>query len=266
MHINFKGRTLALTVAATLAACAFAAPASAATVVFNNVIGTWSNPAGANVSYSGNGTKNAKTSWGTSTGYGKSGYTFSSNSPVNAVIGAPGDYGPFTVGTFTHNNWPVQGAAITSIKLAISTNIIIDGVDQGVRTFQYLFSHLETPNDVSGHNGTCANGQKENASINSNGCADRVKVNFLDTSETFNVNGDLYTLDITGFLNGGSPVTDFWTKEKKNNSAQLLANIRFVERITSAVPEPATWAMMIIGFGAVGTMVRGSRRRTALAA
>ena len=30
----------------------------------------------------------------------------------------------------------------------------------------------------------------------------------------------------------------------------------------SAVPEPATWAMMIIGFGAVGTMVRGSRRRT----
>nr|WP_309643010.1 PEPxxWA-CTERM sorting domain-containing protein [Phenylobacterium sp.] len=33
----------------------------------------------------------------------------------------------------------------------------------------------------------------------------------------------------------------------------------------SAVPEPATWAMMIIGFGAVGTMVR-SRRRMAIAA
>ena len=31
------------------------------------------------------------------------------------------------------------------------------------------------------------------------------------------------------------------------------------------VPEPATWAMMIIGFGAVGMMVR-SRRRLALAA
>jgi hypothetical protein len=29
----------------------------------------------------------------------------------------------------------------------------------------------------------------------------------------------------------------------------------------SAVPEPATWAMMIIGFGAVGSMVRTSRRR-----
>ena len=29
----------------------------------------------------------------------------------------------------------------------------------------------------------------------------------------------------------------------------------------SAVPEPATWAMMIIGFGAAGSMVRRSRRR-----
>ncbi|MDP3870673.1 MAG: PEPxxWA-CTERM sorting domain-containing protein [Phenylobacterium sp.] len=34
----------------------------------------------------------------------------------------------------------------------------------------------------------------------------------------------------------------------------------------SVVPEPATWAMMIIGFGAAGSMLRSSRRRRALAA
>lgn len=34
---------------------------------------------------------------------------------------------------------------------------------------------------------------------------------------------------------------------------------------TSAVPEPATWAMMIIGFGAAGGMLR-SRRRNSVAA
>ena len=34
----------------------------------------------------------------------------------------------------------------------------------------------------------------------------------------------------------------------------------------AAVPEPATWAMMIIGFGAVGSMVRTSRRRNAFSA
>ena len=34
----------------------------------------------------------------------------------------------------------------------------------------------------------------------------------------------------------------------------------------TGVPEPATWAMMIIGFGAVGSMVRTSRRRNAFIA
>ena len=34
-----------------------------------------------------------------------------------------------------------------------------------------------------------------------------------------------------------------------------------------AVPEPSTWAMLIVGFGAVGMGMRSSRRReTALAA
>ncbi|MDP3852265.1 MAG: PEPxxWA-CTERM sorting domain-containing protein [Phenylobacterium sp.] len=33
----------------------------------------------------------------------------------------------------------------------------------------------------------------------------------------------------------------------------------------SEVPEPATWAMMIIGFGAVGSMARSSRRKMAVA-
>jgi choice-of-anchor C domain-containing protein len=32
----------------------------------------------------------------------------------------------------------------------------------------------------------------------------------------------------------------------------------------SAVPEPATWAMMIIGFGAAGSMVRSNRRKQAV--
>ena len=36
--------------------------------------------------------------------------------------------------------------------------------------------------------------------------------------------------------------------------------------VASAVPEPATWAMMIIGFGAAGSMVRSSRRRNAFSA
>ncbi len=37
-----------------------------------------------------------------------------------------------------------------------------------------------------------------------------------------------------------------------------------VSRFISVVPEPGTWAMMIIGFGAVGSAVRVSRRRNML--
>ena len=45
-----------------------------------------------------------------------------------------------------------------------------------------------------------------------------------------------------------------------------IDNLTFDYSIGAAVPEPATWAMMIIGFGAVGSMVRTSRRRNAFSA
>ena len=37
------------------------------------------------------------------------------------------------------------------------------------------------------------------------------------------------------------------------------------ERITSAVPEPATWAMMIVGFFGAGSALRRARRMGAVA-
>jgi hypothetical protein len=45
-----------------------------------------------------------------------------------------------------------------------------------------------------------------------------------------------------------------------NTSGALTGNVTI-----SAVPEATTWAMMILGFGAVGMAMRGRRRRTVLA-
>ena len=39
----------------------------------------------------------------------------------------------------------------------------------------------------------------------------------------------------------------------------------FTEQSVAALPEPATWAMMLVGFGVVGGLVRGSKRRAATA-
>jgi hypothetical protein len=38
-----------------------------------------------------------------------------------------------------------------------------------------------------------------------------------------------------------------------------------LQPVPPAVPEPATWAMMILGLGAIGTMARGRRRKLAFA-
>ena len=45
-----------------------------------------------------------------------------------------------------------------------------------------------------------------------------------------------------------------------NMSDQSYTGVQTIASL-SAVPEPATWAMMIIGFGAVGSLVRAHRRR-----
>lgn len=40
----------------------------------------------------------------------------------------------------------------------------------------------------------------------------------------------------------------------------------YPDRDVSVVPEPATWAMMLMGFGGLGTAIRSRRRRAAVAA
>lgn len=53
----------------------------------------------------------------------------------------------------------------------------------------------------------------------------------------------------------------FVGSKSTDNIGPLLDNFRLT--IASAVPEPATWATMITGFGAVGVLLRRSRERSA---
>lgn len=50
-----------------------------------------------------------------------------------------------------------------------------------------------------------------------------------------------------------------------SNRAFQIDNMVWDEAVVSAVPEPATWAMMIIGFAGVGVVVRRTRPATAFA-
>lgn len=258
-----------------LAATAFAAlataaiPANAAIIDFTNIQATWQNPTGgSSVSYSGNGTDNATISWGTPSGQSqKSSYTFTAAANPSFTVNPPAGSAVGTIGTFTHNNFPISsGSGITGVQLLFNTDVLIDGALYGNVSFVYDFSHWETPNSAN----PCGNGGSNYAGVNVNGCADQVRVNFNQQSDSFTItDGDtdyIYALDVFGFMLGGNPMTEFWTVENQSNTAYLRANVVLYSEAgnnpgepTPGIPEPATWAMLIAGFGLVGTSLR--RRR-----
>ena len=75
----------------------------------------------------------------------------------------------------------------------------------------------------------------------------------------FNLSGDV--VDSINTLGSLTIVID------RNNSVDFYGfDYAQLSDVKAVVPEPATWAMMIIGFGAVGTAVRRRRQAGALAA
>jgi hypothetical protein len=105
--------------------------------------------------------------------------------------------------------------------------------------------------------------------INKYGCADKVEMNFISTSNLIQIGTNYYNLGLAGFVAdddwGSDPVTEFITKEKKANKAYLIGQLTFSHSDIPAVPEPATWAMMIGGFAATGAMLRRRNKNAALA-
>lgn len=67
-----------------------------------------------------------------------------------------------------------------------------------------------------------------------------------------------------GFLaSGGDPISNvFFSMDLLPSGGQNgITDIKQVRILRSGVPEPATWAMMLAGFGAVGIALRRSRKR-----
>ncbi len=128
----------------------------------------------------------------------------------------------------------------------------LDGAFLKNVNFVYNFTHTETPNSAN----PCAFGGANNQGVNSNGCADQVLVNFNSQSDFFEIGGLKYALDVVGFLVGGDPATAFLTREEKTNKAYLQGRVVLYSEAVEGVPEPATWAMLILGFGLVGAAAR----------
>ncbi len=240
------------------AALGFAAlPASAATTIdFTNIKATWFDTVdGVNINFTGNGTAAAEVRWGT--GDSQSGYRFEAIGIPTLVVDPVTDTSAVTsIGKFTHFNFPIgSGTAISAVKLKFTTDVLVDGNPFGTVDFIYAFDHFETPNGAN----PCADGGANGVGVNVNGCADRVSVNFNQASGFFSIGTVDYALDVRGFLIGGVPASQFWTIERETNEAFIRGQVVLRDN-AGIVPEPATWAMLITGFGLVGA---AARRRTA---
>ncbi len=256
---TFGGTALATAFCAVVSA---ASPAAAAVVTFSNVTGTLFNSVlqdGSAASYINNGTASSQARWGGDAGSGQSGYNFGAVAIAPLTVNPPGGSVATAIASFDHVNVPIFAPSLSTIQLLFKTDVAVDGVSMGSRSFTYNFTHDETTNNLD----PCPYGGANGQGVNINGCADRVSVNFNSQSETFDIGGEHYTLDIVGFLVGGNPVTSFTTIERQINSGYILGKLSLYTD-ASNVPEPATWALMIGGFGMVGGAAR--RRRNAIVA
>lgn len=225
-----------------IAAIGLSSSAMAASLSLSSIDGVWEN-AGAGVS--GQGTSEIR--WGDpyyDESGDPSGYDFEAAGDLTVEDGTM-----FTLGTFTHLNFPIDQPVLETVDLSLS--FMIDGVASAISTV-VSFAHWETPNWSS----VCANGESKSVGVNANGCADQVTATLNEgNSETFQIEGVTYALDISGFLHGGDLLSDFWTREDATNEALLIGSIR---AIPSEVPLPASGLLLL---GGLAGMAMARRRQ-----
>jgi hypothetical protein len=249
-----------LALASALVALVLPGSASAAEITYAQVSGSWRDPVD-NVPGSQpgdpvitNGNPTSSIVWGTTSGTPQSGYDFTATIPPPFTL--PGPIPFFSLGSFAHRNFEVGDPSLTSVQLDVVLVISVDGVPRPPLTFTFTFNHVETPNNATPCPYPTPPGE---------GCTDRVTIVASPTPTTFSVDGTDYTLSMS-FLNNGSPVSEFITREGGTiNSSGLVgeftpppippgAPVLNVDKSGPATMVPAVWGDFAIDVRNAGTV------------
>ncbi|MDJ1132905.1 lamin tail domain-containing protein [Streptomyces iconiensis] len=165
--------------------------------------GTWPAISVTPPSLEGLNTDNVK--WGVPAGgAGKSGYLFAGGTAEVLLDGTE-----FTLGTFTHQNFPIQGMPQSEFDVDLAVRVLFE--DQVPHDFSFRFHHNETPNVGPSPE-------------------DIVDLPTRVSPETVIIDGTEYAVVITGFKMGGQIVTRFISPENGANSADLVAVLARIGR------------------------------------
>jgi len=148
--------------------------------------------------------------WPNSSG---SGYGFVDNPALTNLPVSTNE--TFSLGTFTHFNFPVNGGTLESTTLSVTFTAIINGELVQVGPILINFEHTETDN-----NGTA----EQNRDI----------ISIATSTATVNIEGQNYTLDVRGFVDtNGQIVSTVRTYENAQSNYQLA--VRFVSSDSTSV-------------------------------
>ncbi len=233
-----------MAIAAVTAAVLGSAGAGHAALAFSSATGDFRNPAGASVFTleDNDGLTGAEVfRYGE---IGLPGTTVQSFLSFSSAAAAPVNAGEtFTLGSLMYQNGANAGnAEVVTVAFDVSAALTLDGAPlTGVAG--YLFTINNTPNgEPCPYPSTTP-------------CADLVTIQSLDSFQTFTVNGQTLRLYIDGFRDAqGAIRTSFLGEEDSVTSATLVGRFDLVA--AGVVPEPNSWALMILGFGLLGAGLR----------
>ncbi len=175
--------------------------------------------------------------WGTSTGYGQSGFEFNGSTGTSFNSGAL-----FVIGTFIHHNKPIQGSTPTAMDLEVTLHFTNPAVSPDP-VFEYSMTFQETVNERYVRD--CPAFQ-----VSSTPCDDRVVFPASTGEETFWVGDSLYRLEILGFVltpTGTSPALEFITQERMDNTAYLVGRLTLVCTLPQILAQPVSVSVVESG-------------------